>query len=173
MPQALPDPLPSFPRVIASGLILGISALSQNARKTGWRFFPSQGNPRHIHTTSGLRAITGKISGCGRVYAVFQHSNGALEVTFGHARWAGWLCVGIIDHDWQPVSGHGPVIYASSQWILNDFRRHSFTIIFLPACSAEGCVTPVLKRGNLVSYEILTTDMEGREGVATSISCPK
>ena len=172
MPQALQHPQPSIPQVIASCLILGISSLFQRARKTGWRISPSQGEPRHIQTTDGLRAITGKISGCGRVYSVFQHSNGAIEVTFGHARWAGWLCVGIIDHDWQPASGHGPVVYASSQWILDDFRRHSFTIVFLPACSAEGCVTPVLKRGNLVSYEILATDMQGREGVAASIGRP-
>lgn len=128
------------------------------------------GEVRNVDTILGARSITGLLEGVGRVTDVFSHSDGSVEVTVAHGKFASVLADGSVEHDWLPcLDGHAPLIHGPSARVVQAFIDASFTIRLLPLFKNGRRVVPTLKRAALVKYQFLTTDDAGREGVAIGI----
>ncbi|MDP2196341.1 MAG: hypothetical protein Q8J72_10210 [Rhodocyclaceae bacterium] len=153
-------------------LTLEIGAIfSKSPERTFWKFEIFSGEPRGILTSAGEKSVTGVVQGAGRVADVYQHQDGSLEVTFAHGKFSTLLADGVVSHDWIPAGeGAAPLIYGPSEKTVRDFCKSSFTILLLPVFEKGRWAAPVLKPRDLVSYKILTTDQEGREGVAVEIA---
>lgn len=153
-------------------LILEAGAIfSRCPSRTFWKYEIFQGEPRGILTSDGERSVTGVLKGVGRVADVFQHPDGSLEVTFAHGKFSTRVADGVVSHDWMPAGdGAAPLIFGPSEKVVRDFCKSSFTIMLLPTYERDRWATPVLKPRDLVSYKILTTDDQGREGVAVQIA---
>lgn len=153
-------------------LTLEVGAIfSKCPKRTNWKFQIWRDVERGIVTSAGEKNVVGVVQGVGRVADVFQHQDGSLEVTFAHNKFSTLLSDGVVSHDWMPAgdAGAAPLIYGPSEKVVQDFCRSSFTIRLLPTHENGRWVAPVLKPRDLVQYKILTTDSEGREGVAVEI----
>lgn len=157
-------------RNVAAGVAVAISLIARLfpiSRESVRMFELWRWAPFTLETGLGQRAATGVLMGRGRVAGTFRHGNGTLEVVLAHSYWAAPLCDGLVEIDWAATAdGGAPKLKAPIQWLVDEFKRASFAIVLLPLDESARQITPTLKRGDVVSYQIITTDMEGREGVA-------
>lgn len=141
-------------------------------KKTFWNYRPWTGEPRSVETQNGARAVCGIVQGYGRVIDVFQHGDGSVEVTFGHGKFASRLSEGTVIHKWlRAGEEHAPIISAPSEKLAADFAELCFSIKLYPVLQPDGSVAaPRLSPRDLVAYQLLALDAEGREGVAVKIA---
>lgn len=153
-------------------LTLEVGAIfSKCPKRTFWKFEIYRDVERGILTSRGEKAVRGITLGLGRVADVFQHQDGGLEVTFAHGKFSTVLADGVVSHNWLPAGdGAAPLIFGPSERVVRDFCKSSFTILLLPIFENGRWVAPILKPRDLVQYKILTTDDQGREGVAVEIA---
>jgi hypothetical protein len=153
-------------------LTLEVGAIfSKCPKRTNWKFQIWRDVERGIMTCAGEKTVTGVVQGVGRIADVFQHPDGGLEVTFAHGKFSTLLSDRVVSHDWMPAGeGAAPLIYGPSEKVVRDFCKSSFTILLLPVFEKGRWAAPVLKPRDLVQYRILTTDDQGREGVAVEIA---
>lgn len=150
---------------------------SRASKQTGWKFRPEpEDEVREVHTTGGQKKVTGTVTGVARVIDVFtQPGTSALEVTFATGKFAALCADGMIGFEWLPVDRniYAPLCHAPSEKVADEFSRSSFTIALLPQFAAGRWITPGVRKGKLLRFEFLTTDLEGREGVAVRIESAK
>ncbi|GEM_PF-6876722 len=158
-------------RIIARVLPEIAQHLDPVCKKTFWNCQPWKGAERTVETRSGSRQVAGIIQGRGRVLDLFHHADASIEVTFGHGKFASRLSEGTIVHDWLPAGkDHAPIISAPSQRLIRDFSESCFAIRLYSTVQPGGVVaTPQLNPRDLVAYQILALDDDGREGVAVKI----
>lgn len=146
------------------------AVFSKLPKQTGWKIQVQHDAAAGIMTSAGEKIATGLVSGVGRVADSYRHADGSLEVTFAHGKFATLLADGVVAHDWLPAhDGAAPLVHGPSQKIVEQFCKASFAICLLPTLKNGAWRVPVLKQRDLVAYKILTTDREGREGIAVEI----
>ena len=166
-----------FDRFLSIAILEIGKYFSKASKQTGWQFVPEpEDAAREVQTTGGQKMVTGTVTGVARVVDVFtQPGTSALEVTFAVGKFAALCADGMIGFDWHPVdrSTYAPLCHAPSERVADEFSRNSFTIALLPRFAAGRWITPGVQKGKLLRFEFLTTDLEGREGVAVRIDSAK
>lgn len=155
-----------------ASLLYFLAGLDGVARRTGWRYTLAGGEGAMLETGSGLRRTTMITKGVGRVLAARQHPGG-LDVIIASGKWASRVVGGLAHITWQGTGFNRqsvPAYLTPTDRMGQDFVDNSFYLTLLPRVLDGGRIeSPILRRGDLIKFEIHGTDMTGTEGVAEEL----
>lgn len=147
------------------------SRLLTKDRPRGWRGFKiEESENQTLKTGLGDREPKFKVAGIARIISVYEKSGGGFYVTFAHGHWTSLILDGLAKVEFH---NEMPIAILPSKWLFDSFQKESFTCVLLPHFQNEKQVFPDLRRGDLVDYQLVMTNLEGTEGVAVRLQTVK